>query len=66
MCGCSRVPVGGQVKFACVAGPDFDGHQVDFDEAMKRSRIYMDEEGKAREAEQEHICNLTGEVRRNG
>ena len=66
MCGCCRVTVGGQVKFACVDGPDFDGHQVDFDEAMKRSRIYMDEEGKAREAEKEHICNLTGEVRRNG
>ena len=66
MCGCCRVTVGGKVKFACVDGPDFDGHQVDFDEAMKRSRIYADEEGKAREEEKRHICNLTGEVRGNG
>ncbi len=66
MCGCCRVTVGGKVRFACVDGPDFDGHQVDFDEAMKRSRSYTDEETKAREEEKEHICNLTGEVRRNG
>ena len=66
MCGCCRVTVGGKVRFACVDGPDFDGHQVDFDEAMKRSRIYTDQEGRAREEEKEHICNLTGEVRRNG
>ena len=56
MCGCCRLTVGGEMKFACVDGPDFDGFLVDFDEAMNRSRNYKEEE-------QEHICNLTGEVR---
>ena len=37
MCGCCRVTVGGEVKFACVDGPDFDGHQVDFDEVIARN-----------------------------
>ena len=63
MCGCCRVTVGGKMKFACIDGPDFDGHQVDFDEAMKRSRIYAEAENKEREEEQAHICHLTGEVR---
>jgi ferredoxin/flavodoxin---NADP+ reductase len=40
MCGCCRVTVGGQVKFACVDGPHFDGHQVDFDELMQRNNMY--------------------------
>ena len=44
MCGGCRVTVGGQVKFACVDGPDFDGHQVDFDELMKRNGIYREQE----------------------
>lgn len=56
MCGCCRLTVGGEMKFACVDGPDFDGFLVDFDEAMNRSRNYATEE-------REHICNLTGEVR---
>lgn len=56
MCGCCRLTVGGEMKFACVDGPDFDGFWVDFDEAMNRSRNYATEE-------REHICNLTGEVR---
>ncbi|WP_299034056.1 sulfide/dihydroorotate dehydrogenase-like FAD/NAD-binding protein [uncultured Anaerococcus sp.] len=56
MCGCCRLTVGGEMKFACVDGPDFDGFLVDFDEAMNRSRNYSTEE-------REHICNLTGEVR---
>ncbi len=47
MCGACRVTVGGQVKFACVDGPEFDGHLVDFDEAMKRQQIYKTEEGRA-------------------
>ncbi len=59
MCGCCRVTVGGQVKFACVDGPDFDGHQVDFDELMHRNTIYRDWEAK----EKEHVCRMTGEVR---
>ena len=54
MCGGCRVRVGGQTKFACVDGPDFDGHLVDFDEAMKRSTMYRDFEQHAREAH----CNL--------
>jgi len=44
MCGCCRVSVGGETKFACVDGPDFDGHQVDWDLLMARQRIYLDEE----------------------
>lgn len=46
MCGACRVTVGGQVKFACVDGPEFDGHAVDFDEAMKRQQLYKTEEGR--------------------
>ena len=44
MCGCCRVSVGGVTKFACVDGPDFDGHQVDWDLLLARQRIYLDEE----------------------
>ncbi len=44
MCGCCRVAVGGETKFACVDGPDFDGHQVDWDLLLARQRIYLDEE----------------------
>ena len=47
MCGACRVTVGDQVKFACVDGPEFDGHLVNFDEAMKRQQIYKDQEGRA-------------------
>ena len=47
MCGACRLMVGGEVKFACVDGPEFDGHKVDFDLAMKRSRQYRDEEQRA-------------------
>ncbi len=44
MCGCCRVSVGGETKFACVDGPDFDGHEVDWDLLLARQRIYLDEE----------------------
>lgn len=55
MCGCCRVTVGGQVRFACVDGPDFDGHQVDFTELMNRNAVYREEE----EAEKEkHTCRM--------
>ena len=54
MCGCCRLTVDGKMKFACVDGPDFDGHQVDFDEAMARCAAYKPFEAKAREA----ACNL--------
>ncbi len=55
MCGGCRVTVGGEVKFACVDGPDFDGHLVDFDEAMRRNTFYREEEKAAVEA---HKCRL--------
>jgi len=48
MCGGCRVPVGGQSKFVCVDGPEFDGHEVDFDMLMKRQRIYLEQEEIAR------------------
>lgn len=54
MCGGCRLTVGGQTKFACVDGPDFDGHLVDFDEAMKRGSMYRDFEQATRDAH----CNL--------
>jgi ferredoxin--NADP+ reductase len=47
MCGCCRVSVGGATKFACVDGPDFDGHQVDWDLLFARQRIYIDEEKRS-------------------
>ena len=55
MCGGCRVTVGGQVKFACVGGPDFDGHQVDFDELMTRNRAYQEREAQVR---RDHACRL--------
>ena len=54
MCGGCRLTVGGETKFACVDGPDFDGHKVDFDEAMKRSAMYKEFERHAFE----ETCNL--------
>ncbi len=54
MCGCCRLTVGGETKFACVDGPEFDGHLVDFDEAIRRSRMYRDFEEHSRE----ETCNL--------
>ena len=54
MCGGCRLTVGGKMKFACVDGPDFDGHEIDFDEAMSRSRTYADFEQHERDA----ACNL--------
>ena len=56
MCGGCRLSVGGKMKFACVDGPDFDGHEVDFDEAIKRGSVYRDVEGRARE----EACRLFG------
>ncbi|SJZ43585.1 sulfide/dihydroorotate dehydrogenase-like FAD/NAD-binding protein [Garciella nitratireducens] len=53
MCGGCRVTVGGEIKFACVDGPDFDGHLVDFDEAMRRGAMYKEEE-----AYSDHICKI--------
>jgi ferredoxin--NADP+ reductase len=56
MCGGCRVTVDGKIKYACVDGPDFDGHKVDFDELMRRNSTY-------KEQEQAHVCRLTGGVR---
>ena len=53
MCGACRLIVGDEVKFACVDGPEFDGHLVDFDQAMKRQNLYKTEEGRAMLAQQE-------------
>jgi ferredoxin--NADP+ reductase len=59
MCGGCRVTVNGTMKFACVDGPEFDGHAVDFDELMMRNRTYVAEE---RISEERHVCRLTGET----
>lgn len=53
MCGACRLMVGNEVKFACVDGPEFDGHKVDFDQAMQRMRLYKTEEGRLLLKEQE-------------
>lgn len=55
MCGACRVSVGGKTRFACVEGPEFDGYLVDFDEAMRRQRMYLTEE---KEAKENHICRI--------
>jgi ferredoxin--NADP+ reductase len=54
MCGACRVTVGGETKFACVDGPEFDGHQVDFDELTKRLRMYLGDERRAMSIYSEH------------
>ena len=50
MCGCCRITLGGETKFSCIDGPEFDGHLVDWEELEKRNKIYLDKE--------KHICNL--------
>ena len=54
MCGCCRLTVAGKTRFACVDGPDFDGHEVDYDEILKRASTYKEFEAK----EREKACNL--------
>jgi hypothetical protein len=61
MCGGCRVKVGGKVKFACVDGPDFDGHQVDFDDLMTRLRRFTEVEHEAEKRWSEN-CRLTKEI----
>lgn len=62
MCGACRVSVGGKTRFACVDGPEFDGHEVDFDEAMRRQGMYKTQEERARAIEAEraagHNCRI--------
>ena len=57
MCGGCRITVGGETKFACVDGPDFDGHLVDFDQAIRRSKMFAKSERESREA---HRCRQEG------
>lgn len=57
MCGGCRVTVGGETKFACVDGPDFDGHQVDFDQAIRRSKMFADGE---QTSAKRHQCRMEG------
>jgi NAD(P)H-flavin reductase len=64
MCGSCRVTVGGKLKFACVDGPDFDGHQVDFDELLLRQRRFRPEE-QASLARYEEACRLGSEATRD-
>lgn len=59
MCGGCRVTVEGETKFACVDGPEFDGHLVDWDELLRRGAFYKDEETE----QKSHICRITGGVR---
>ena len=54
MCGCCRVEVGGETKFACVDGPEFDGHKVDFDGLRARQAMYREMEAK----EMDHVCRI--------
>jgi NAD(P)H-flavin reductase len=61
MCGGCRVKVGGQVKFACVDGPDFDAHEVDFDDLLTRLRRFIPEEKEAMERWSEN-CRIRGQV----
>ena len=56
MCGGCRLTVGGETKFACIDGPDFDGHLVDFDELIRRNGMYRAEESCANS--KCHTCNL--------
>lgn len=58
MCGGCRVTVGGRTRFACVEGPEFDGYEVDFDEAMRRQGMYRSQEQAARETFEVHQCKL--------
>lgn len=60
MCGACRLQVGDEIKFACVDGPEFDGHKVDFDQAMKRQQQYKTEEGRAKLAYEEGATHHGG------
>jgi ferredoxin--NADP+ reductase len=62
MCGACRVTVGGKTRFACVDGPDFDGHLVDFEEMTKRMRMYHKYEKEAYDRYKEHVCRLDRET----
>ncbi|MGA2192695.1 MAG: sulfide/dihydroorotate dehydrogenase-like FAD/NAD-binding protein, partial [Nitrospirota bacterium] len=59
MCGACRVTVGGKTKFVCVDGPEFDGHEVDYDEMMARQRQYLPEEKEAVDICKKKLCHQT-------
>ena len=61
MCGCCRVSIDGKIRFACIDGPEFDGHKVDFDELMKRNTFYKNQEVR----DDAHPCRLIAEVPEN-
>jgi len=58
MCGGCRVEVGGKTKFVCVDGPEFDGHQVNFEQMIRRMNAYKDLEKQAMEQYQQHQCKI--------
>lgn len=58
MCGGCRVTVSGKTMFTCVDGPDFDAHQVDFEEALRRQRFYKEQEDQALKHYEDHLCQL--------
>jgi len=62
MCGACRVTVGGKTKFACVDGPDFDGHEVDFDELTKRQKMYLKQEKISYEKFLHDGCNVNKQI----
>ncbi|MPM44629.1 Dihydroorotate dehydrogenase B (NAD(+)), electron transfer subunit [bioreactor metagenome] len=66
MCGSCRVTVGGEMKFACVDGPDFDGFQVDWDEAIARGRMYRKEEAESLECKACNLQNVELQSKRGG
>ncbi len=66
MCGSCRVTVGGEMKFACVDGPDFDGFQVDWDEAIARGRMYRKEEAESMERKACNLLNVELQSKRGG
>ena len=66
MCGSCRVTVGGEMKFACVDGPDFDGFEVDWDEAIARGRMYRTEEAESMERKACNLLNVDLQTKRGG
>ena len=66
MCGCCRVTVGGEMKFACVDGPDFDGFAVDWDEAIARGKMYRKEEAESLECKACNLQNVELQAKRGG
>jgi ferredoxin--NADP+ reductase len=65
MCGGCRVEVGGETKFACVDGPEFDGHLVDWDLLFQRQRGYLDQEKQSLALFEQHACRIDGNLATN-